>query len=173
MNPMIQKGNWHRPSKADEIQPRPWLHVKAIEYFAGLLRPDMDVIEFGGGGSTLWLADKVRRVVTYEPNKEWFDKLTSIRPYNVTLKNADSSIFEYQNHVYDLLFIDGEPVERRGEWLSMAHLLVKPGGIVVLDNANRPEYLNEWREFQSRAVLLFQNVDNGGKHFVTEFYKLK
>ncbi len=76
---------------------------------------------------------------------------------------------------YDLLFIDGEPVENRAAWLCGAFALVKPGGVVVLDNANRPEYQKE-RAFTQANCKSFETVDGnspGTKYLVTEFYTLK
>jgi len=89
-------------------------------------------------------------------------------------ENAIVKIGDYPQHdddMYDLLLIDGEPVEDRGEWIQAAPFIVKPGGWVVLDNANRPEYVAEREWLQGKASLVFTSKLQG-KHLVTEFYKL-
>lgn len=158
--------NWAQRSKPQEIQPKPWLSDDAISYFQELLKPDMKVIEFGGGGSTLWLAPQVAEVVTVEHDEEWYDVIQKKAPENVTLCLAIVSV----KPDFDLMFIDGEPVEERGWWLDNAGDYVKCGGYVVLDNANRPEYAGARAKFEKRARLLYSKTA-GWKHLVTEFYE--
>ena len=161
---------WHKPRKPAEIEPRPWLADNATTFFDALLQPEYTVCEFGGGGSTLWLAARVARVVTYEPRLEWMDAIRAHNGDNVELHNAASPEIGEQ---FDVLFIDGEPVEKRAEWISKAAQLVKPRGFIVLDNANRPEYAGTVAEFQAVAKLLAHFVAPVGKYLVTDFYRLK
>ena len=50
----------------------PWLSVPVIEFLESRVRPDDHVFEYGGGGSTLWLAERAGRVVTVEHDPGWF-----------------------------------------------------------------------------------------------------
>jgi predicted O-methyltransferase YrrM len=79
-----------------------------------------------------------------------------------------------QAQQFDLLLIDGEPVEDRAEWLKAAPTTVKPGGWVVLDNANRPEYEKERKHLQTYAAEFetFNGNEGGTLYLVTEFYKM-
>jgi predicted O-methyltransferase YrrM len=80
---------------------------------------------------------------------------------------------------YDLFLIDGEPVEVRRKWLTAARDLVTPGGWVVLDNANRPEYAAEHdalAEFAELVKVVDGNAETRAvhtKYLVTEFWKVK
>jgi hypothetical protein len=53
----------------------PWLSFGAIEYLKKIIEPDMQVFEYGSGGSTLFWASRVRQVFSIEHDKAWFDKL--------------------------------------------------------------------------------------------------
>lgn len=167
---------WWEKSNPEDIKPIPWLHVDTIAYFESILQSDFHVIEAGAGGSTLWLAERVARVVSYENNPEWRAAIESQAPENVDMRTG--SIFmeweEFNLHKFNLLFIDNEPVENRGVWLMMSPEIVKPGGWVVLDNANRPEFAGEREQLKNYAELV-QTINRntpGTKYFVTEFWRL-
>lgn len=161
---------WFAPSSPDLIVAKPWLSPEATEYFDKMLRANYDVMEYGGGGSTLWLARKVKSVVTYEPNELWYKKLGQVKPNNVTLR---FSYLPPASAEVDILYIDGDPVIYRGLWLGASHAIVKPGGFVVLDNANRGEYKYALQEFATVAKLLHRTAASEGTDYtVTEFYQL-
>jgi predicted O-methyltransferase YrrM len=129
----------------------------------------MWVLEHGAGGSTLWFAGKVQHVITVEHNPEWRQKIQDLAPaHNVTVLERLPDL----GYVYDLFFIDGERAQR-GNCLEMAHLYVRPGGWVVLDNANRPEYAQQ-REGLRQHARLIERFDNNIPRFhyiVTEFWQ--
>lgn len=161
---------WWQPSKSEDITPFPWLHPDAIAYLESILLPGMQVCEFGGGGSTLWLAERVKTVITCEPNEQWFSKLFVIVPENV-------SVFHRLEPLLincDLLFIDGEPVTVRADWLRAASDILQAGGWIVLDNANRPEYAKEREGLREFAELVHTaNGNEGGtRYLVTEFWRV-
>lgn len=172
MNNILKTNHWALPRDPEDIEPAPWLAADAVEYFESLLTPEMTVCEFGGGGSTLWLVQRVKHVITYEPNLAWYNTLDMKRDeFTVfALRQSDEPMGMEKD--IDLLFIDGEPVEKRAVWLKRAHEIVKKGGIVVLDNANRPEYANERAAFLKHADLIFGSKVQG-KYLYTEFYRVK
>jgi hypothetical protein len=160
--------DWWEPRSPDEVEKTPRLHRDAIIYFDEILRPEFSVLEHGSGGSTLWLAERVAHVVTIEHSLEWSLKIRELAPTNVTILATipDPGSF------YDVFFIDGERA-KRGPCLLAARGLVKPGGWVVLDNSNRPEYAAERAEFAKCAHLVKRydrNVEIS-KYFVTEFWR--
>lgn len=159
---------WWMPSRVMPAQP--WIHPEAVRFLESILRPDMTVCEFGGGGSTVWLSDRVKQVVTYEGNLAWFDKLNKFRSENVTLRYSN----DWNNFDYcDLLFIDGEPVEKRIQWLNFAPTIASEW--IVLDNANRPE-LELAREALKEYAVLDRRVngnEEGTLYLMTEFWRVK
>lgn len=162
---------WYTPTTPAQVKPMPWLSLEAIAYLESLLFADMTVLEHGSGGSTLWFSERVKHVTAVEQNLAWYQELVKRIPQNVTLTLGQGV---YHMEPVDLLLIDGEPVQDRNEWINAASQLIKPGGYVVLDNANRPEYAHAREELQKTFTLL-KTVDGnqgGSRYLVTEFYQL-
>jgi len=137
----------------------PWLTTDSIKMLEELFQknPEAKVIEFGCGGSTIWMAQRIKNLITVEHDKSWQQsvqetlnskKLTNVdlrlleRPYNGVLD-------QFQDEYFDLVLVDGR--ERRRCILS-ALRTVKSGGILMLDNAERSYYhcafdsLNSWNK---------------------------
>jgi len=167
---MLKEKPWWAPRSPDEIVPVPWLHASAISYLEEIMRPDFRVLEHGAGGSTLWFAERAESVVTVEHDPAWREAIRNWAPSNVTLLTA----LDHTLGQFDLFFIDGEH-EQRARCLEQAYKIVKPGGWVVLDNANRPEYVDEREAFAEHAVRVryFDNNIPRSKYFVTEFWRCR
>jgi len=169
---------WFLPRKPEEITPYPWLHPGVVAYLESLLCPEWRVLEYGAGGSTLWFAERVAKVVSIEHNLEWRTKVRELAPGNVCLMDhySNGGPPPFEPHGYDLFFIDGDidgNTKTRGTCLETASMFVKPGGWVVLDNANRPEYRAERIKLakQARLVKHFDNNCGVSMYFVTEFWQ--
>lgn len=169
---------WQPTGRNEEIRPIPWFGQPAIDYLASIVTPDMEVIEHGSGGSTLWLSDKVKSVVSYEYDQDWYDFVRGtadkLNRNNINVKLWTSNVLpNVVPDSCDLLIIDGEPVINRRLWIAAAHWIVREGGYVVLDNANRPEYEIEHdamrRDFEDCTIFNCNEV--GTKYLVTEFYR--
>lgn len=50
----------------------PWMNFKVIRWLDAHLRPTMDVFEYGSGGSTAFVARRVRRLVSVESEEAWY-----------------------------------------------------------------------------------------------------
>lgn len=164
--------NWWTPSKPEQLVDKPWLSLDAINYFESILTPDMHVVEFGSGGSTLWLSEHVNRVTSIENNYAWYKEVRKHTKNNV-LMYMDMEYLS-KSEQFDLMFIDGEPVALRRDWLQAAPRLVKAGGWVILDNANRPEYELEREGLLQHADLIQTVNGNTGmtRYLVTEFFRM-
>lgn len=163
--------DWTLPLTPARMKPWPWLHPKATAYLESLLWPEMEVLEHGSGGSTLWFAERVKHVTAVESKPEWYEALKKRIPDNVALIFGGGVL---RIAPVDLLLIDGEPVCERRLWIDASAELVKPGGYVVLDNANRPEYAMARMKFAERAERInIVDGNGGGREFIiTEFYRL-
>ncbi len=167
-------GEWWKRSKPEEMTARPWLHPEVTRYLEKLVRPEYRVLEHGSGGSTLWLAARAEHVISVEADFEWYQAVNSLAPANVTLMFCQN--FPHLVGAFDLVLIDGEPVEQRIAYIEAVRRLVKPGGWVVLDNANRPEYAEQREQMLCDGVeywVTFNMNMPGTKFLVTEFYKLR
>jgi predicted O-methyltransferase YrrM len=163
---------WWQPSPSKEIKPVPWLAPAVIQHLENLVQPDWEVVEHGSGGSTLWFAAHCKSVTAFEHKPEWQQIVRDHAPENAKILSVGAFVPHF--HKFDLLLIDGEPVGKRAEWLKLAPQIVKPGGWVVLDNANRPEYAAERAEIEKIAAEYqrFNSNEGGTLYLVTDFYRM-
>jgi predicted O-methyltransferase YrrM len=164
---------WFMPSPRGELRPVPWLAPGVITYLEGIIQPDWEIIEHGSGGSTLWFAERVKHVTAFEDDPDWMAIVGERAPDNVLVSGMPRGAVLGLNKK-DLLLIDGEPVKERAWWVEYAPEMVKPGGWIVLDNANRPEYKAERERLGEIAELVdrFDSNEGGTQYLVTEFYRL-
>jgi hypothetical protein len=72
---------WYSPLEHRQ----PWVNFRAIEWLDSYLQPSMCVFEYGSGGSTLFLAERVAHVVSVEHDKGFHHLLTArLQRYGVT-----------------------------------------------------------------------------------------
>jgi len=55
-----------------DLKPIPWMTYPFIDFISDRLRPDMEIFEYGSGNSTLWFADRVKRVDVIEHDEKWY-----------------------------------------------------------------------------------------------------
>lgn len=69
---------WRRSQRADRsalVDRRPWITFRAARCIERRLRKNHRVLEFGGGGSSLFFIDRVLELVTIEHDAAWFAHL--------------------------------------------------------------------------------------------------
>lgn len=139
----------------------PWLTYDAIDWLESYLTKDMVVFEWGSGGSTLYFARKVKRVISVEHEQGWYElvKKSLVRqsldnkveylyqsPVKLPrqLKYSGRSfaqycqlINEYSDNSFNLVLVDGRA---RNDCLKLAKRKVCPGGYLMLDNSDRSKY---------------------------------
>ncbi len=124
-----------------QVASTPWLHPAAIAAIEAILEPDWEVLETGAGGSTIWFAERVARVVTFEHDAVWYEtvwaELERRHLSNVQLRLDPGYIRQGIPDFgkFDLVMIDG-----RGRVKSCETAQVRPGGYLVLDNSERERY---------------------------------
>jgi predicted O-methyltransferase YrrM len=131
----------------------PWMRAEAVAKLEEILRPDWTVFEWGGGGSTIWLAQRVARLVCVEQAPMWIRQIGR-RLYELNLRDkvdlvhiqadAEREYDEFADHIlefpaghFDLVLVDGKV---RHKCLANAQDRVRPGGWVVLDDSQRRGY---------------------------------
>jgi hypothetical protein len=65
--------------------PLPWYTYPAIDFLAQRDFLERDILEFGGGQSTLWWSQRARSVLTIEEDRAWFARLLPLVGENVCL----------------------------------------------------------------------------------------
>lgn len=162
----------------------PWLSYPAISFLQKNVRPEFQIFEFGSGASTLFFANHCQQVYTVEHDTIWAQKvrqsLQASTMHNCklrciagmvevdnsrrslygsasegwttyTFENYVKAIDEHPDKTFDLVLVDGRA---RSACVLHAIKKVRPGGILVLDNSERPQYQTaisevprEWARF--------------------------
>lgn len=160
----------------------PWIARPCIDFLNEYLRPSHRVFEWGGGGSTIFFLEKGCYVATVESHQEWSELIRKriertdpslsdrwdLRLVEVKDKH-DPSIDKYVAEVltgglWDVIMIDGWG---RMECLDAAVRMIRPGGILILDNADQAQYqsaprrLPNWKRKQFRGIGV-------ARHWVTQ-----
>jgi predicted O-methyltransferase YrrM len=148
----------------------PWISYSAIEFLEGFLKKDHHVVEFGGGGSTLFFSKHAGSVLCIESSDEWAKKIgerltdnkisnvvIDVLPYDplnldeyrisTTLRRIDSAFF-------DVILVDGyeESVELRPTCFWHAEMRIKKGGIIIVDDSWRYPVLRERNKAKKRIT---------------------
>jgi len=154
----------------------PWITLPAIDMLKQELHARDKVFEYGGGGSTLFWADRVAEVVTVEHDKAWFQRLEEVMKEShgaqwtgkyvpagqgdlvqvpdaadpthfasqdeaskgMNFKAYVSEIDQYPDGYFNVVMVDGRA---RASCFHHAVPKLTHGGLLILDNAERPHYL--------------------------------
>lgn len=121
------------------MQPRPVLTDAATRLLDVLVR-DADVWEFGSGGSTLWLAERARSVISIEDDSRWYAAV--VESLDALGLKADVRLVETpvlpdaitDEGMFDVVFVDclTQNERRRSVILGAQH--VTRGGWLVVDD---------------------------------------
>lgn len=118
----------------------PWFAPGSAEKLEGLLKAFMGVLEFGGGGSTVFFAKRCAFVQTFDNSARWCKairrRLSELSIANVDLvetnwETLETAAFSQQ---WDVISVDAAPVTVRRDLMFRSLPYLKPGGILVLDN---------------------------------------
>lgn len=144
-------------------QPIPWITYPAFLFLQSKISKQWSVFEYGSGNSSLWWSNQVSKVVSCEHDVKWHEEIRGMVGKNVELHLKPLS--DPQSYVdmaintgatYDVMFIDGA---ERESCLMKAPVALKPNGIIVLDDSDRPAYIPA---IQHLLSLGFKAVDFDG-----------
>jgi hypothetical protein len=164
-----------------EGAPLPWYTYPSIDFLKARTYEDKIVLEFGGGQSTLWWAERARHVVTFEGDKEWFSSLKSKIPPNVDLHLASmqnpsecvKSVVDVLHAkpfaTYDVIVIDG--LYRRA-LVAVARNVMADTGMIVCDNAEGYGFQEALKHSEFLRVDFFGNAPGVMRpHATSIFFK--
>lgn len=139
----------------------PWWTFEAADRVAAFLneRPDCRAFEWGSGASTVWLGRRCASVTSVEHDPTWAGRMRSALPGNARLRLVEPvpgvavpsakpgfaglDFADYVAAIDDvagplhLIVIDGRA---REACLDRAVERLAAGGLIVLDNVDRPRY---------------------------------
>jgi predicted O-methyltransferase YrrM len=130
----------------------PWLTAQAIRLLGRAITPSLTGVEFGSGASTLWLSRRCAHLTSIEHDPEWHAcvarRLQDAGVTNVELRLRRTGA-EYEDAIDDIAAIDFALIDGKRRHVCMTKCIarLRPGGILILDNADRhlPPRTDEWR----------------------------
>jgi hypothetical protein len=138
--------------------PIPWYTYPAIEYLSQFDYRDKEIFEYGCGNSSMFGAERAKKVTSIEDNLKWFDKWQqefSHPKLDIRWRDEgeiyENAIFE-DNKKYDVIIVDGK---RRAECALAAVKALAQGGMIILDDSDR---INTSQEYV-KAVAALQQAD--------------
>lgn len=121
----------------------PWISYDAIKTLRQFLTKDSRVLEFGSGMSTLWYANYAGEVCSVEDYLPWYQKVsgflgkTMIENVNYCFADSSEAYCSFMSNDtagFDLIMVDGS---NRSACIANSLKLLKPGGILYLDNSDK------------------------------------
>lgn len=73
----------HQSALRDE---QPWIEYEVCEFLESFLKNDMTVFEWGCGGSTLFIAQRVKKIISVEHDGRWYERVRQ----DLTTKKIDN-----------------------------------------------------------------------------------
>jgi predicted O-methyltransferase YrrM len=155
----------------------PWFSYAAIDFLKRHLRKEMQVFEFGSGGSTLFFAQRCKSVTSVEDNARWCE-IVAARLARRGIKNVDvcylpvvftsEQAFAASDYLkavrqsaVDVIVVDGTDwtCNVRPICFRAAEEQIAPGGIIVVDDSWRYRELRQAN--RAHRVKVFESVGPG------------
>jgi hypothetical protein len=119
----------------------PWYTYPAIDFLRARDFKDREILEFGGGQSTLWWAARASHVVSFEADEKWYGELRSKLPGNVDLvlvinESRAAQVEAIRMHIgsshFDVIAIDGLYHE---DMCTIAQSALLKDGCIIADDS--------------------------------------
>ena len=154
----------------------PWVTYGALGQLESMVTPTMRVFEFGAGGSTVFFARRAAQVVSVEHDASWQrlvqEELADRSNVEYILAEPEAlvpgdapvalsrnypdhhfasythSIDRFDDESFDMVLVDGRA---RVASAQHSYAKVRPGGWLVLDNSERPDYEQIFTDLAGRG----------------------
>jgi len=125
------------------------MNYAVLDFLEREIGPESAVFEYGCGGSTVWFAERARFVLSIEHDPQWartvggaLDGFVGASVVHVPAPGGDfgayvASTRRIPDGSTDVVVVDGR---RRVDCVRQASPKVAPGGVLVLDDADRLAY---------------------------------
>ncbi|MDE5069857.1 MAG: glycosyltransferase family 2 protein, partial [Trichodesmium sp. St4_bin8_1] len=145
--------------KSLNVRKTPLITKKAIEFLEKFFqeKPHAKVLEFGSGASTIWLSKLTQNLTSIEHDARWFQEVKNQIQLQKNCHPVDIQLLarpyhkiceKFAEESFDLIIVDGRD---RMKCFEASIKLLKPGGILMLDDAQRGKYkqaqdlLQDWQ----------------------------
>lgn len=148
----------------------PWFTEGSIEFLREFLETGTkNILEFGMGASTVWLSKRCNSIVSVEHDSTWFQEVKNAvgdsKSVQLILAESpvigDSDLLEisysyiansFSDNFFDALIIDGRS---RVDCFIHAERKLNTGGLLILDNSERPEYQEIFSAYKDKKRFDF------------------
>ena len=160
----------------------PWINYSVIQFLHDSINPNMQVLEFGAGGSSIFFLNRSVNLFSIEHERAWIHEVkkrvssshsAKWSPCLVLSKDKDKSVPNVDDYLaplqkisnasLDLVFVDGR---HRVESIKRSMNLLKDGGVMILDNSDRPHYRDAYKFLENWSLLKTSCITNASD-FVT------
>jgi len=154
----------------------PWINYVTIQFMHHLVCKNMHIVEFGAGGSSIFFLKRGTKLTSIEHDKKWIENVRKkvpkklqnnwsyhlIKPSNEitqipTPESYLAPLDKLSDSSIDLFLIDGR---HRVESIKKAINKIKPGGYLILDNSDRPQYLKSFELLANWSLHQTSSITN-------------
>lgn len=137
--------------------PVPWWTYSSIQFIDQFVSEYAEVLEIGGGNSTIFWINRGNKVLTLETNIQWIQTIlgssinqTSLHELiHIRDESNDCIKQSVANRKFDVVVNDG--IGDRTQIADYLLEILNPGGILVWDNSERIEYSDKISEIKNRG----------------------
>ncbi|HLP36084.1 hypothetical protein [Lacibacter sp.] len=161
----------------------PWLVFDAIDFLSNWLRKDMVVFEYGSGGSSLFISDRVNKLYSVEHNEQWFGNVSdAIKTEGI--QNIDLRLYRPVVKINDPKVDCSDPknyISCMGEFKdlnfetyvkSIAAFPDNYFDLIIVDGRARPSCIQHaMPKVKTGGVLLVDNADRA--YYLSHFPELR
>lgn len=160
-------------------EPIPWYSYPCIDFLRNRPFHGKTVLEFGGGQSTLWWAKRASKVVTFEGDRDWLERLARQVPENVELYHVAAAdraacvervaavLQGRPESTYDVIIIDGL---HRYYLIDIAVGRLSGDGMIICDDADGYDFHGGFAGRGLNRVDFYGHVPGGAFPHVTSIY---
>jgi predicted O-methyltransferase YrrM len=154
---------------------RPMISYRAARYLNALIQPSWQIVEFGSGWSTPWLARRCVFLLSIEDNPAWHARIGArLRRYGFRhvrheLRSGPTycDLAEFPDGSFDFALIDGSA---RAGCVANTVAKIKSGGWLYLDNTDKDVGCPDGDMRRAEAALLEAVRQRGGTaRYFTDF----
>jgi predicted O-methyltransferase YrrM len=121
----------------------PWLTATSVRILESWLRPEDRGLEWGSGRSTLWIAKRVKTLISIEHDEAWYRRVLAriseqrVENVDYRYRSDELSYLETTKDIpaasLDFVLVDGIA---RDHCALIAIDCLRPGGLLIVDNGN-------------------------------------
>lgn len=116
--------------------PLPWYTYPCIDLLSQKSFAGRSVVEFGSGQSTLWWSKHAAKVIAFENDPAWYERVKDSLPGNASVNLISDWIMRDDplkgDERFDIIVVDGLDRARATE-LAISH--IAPCGAIIIDNS--------------------------------------